>query len=400
MKTEHRNLKTFEEPYAQVVLRMHGCHDIIVNSAHARTFGDDNFTVLKSPLDLGQLAGFGETITSSKRAEPCYCDKIGAVFALRSNFCVFESAYVALSGAQQETLGLGYFQVRSRKELRRYNVFNVQSRLVASKTMISRVTPLSGIEAVVQAPSSGEAELPPQSLVCSAVREGRIIVDRREYRVPEDEGYLVFDSALAKALRMLSIPGSSIASVKETVLESLKNSDGIDYEPISVSIEYLFSSSRIDNLSTSLSEIRSRLFDALVLQQFQHDLEESTSTVQAPFTQLNWGTELGSTTSACLAETSPITRNIGLVEEKNERRLNPMLARWSGALDLYKEQKAIVLPSRAERTRVLNALWHDEDFRGMPREYGGALILIIPSEGVELLRKKGFNFEVQDVKLN
>ena len=53
--------------------------------------------------------------------------------------------------------------------------------------------------------------------------------------------------------------------------------------------------------------------------------------------------------------------------------------------------------NRKERDRLLSSLWKDKQLYGMPRDYAGALLLIVPEEAVSVLRKKGFKFAVRDV---
>jgi hypothetical protein len=78
---------------------------------------------------------------------------------------------------------------------------------------------------------------------------------------------------------------------------------------------------------------------------------------------------------------------------------DPLTAKiqWKPALLQYSSQKALAFPDRPERDRVLAALWNDQELYGMPRDYAGALLLIVPEEAVLLLRKKGFSFLVRDV---
>ena len=70
---------------------------------------------------------------------------------------------------------------------------------------------------------------------------------------------------------------------------------------------------------------------------------------------------------------------------------------WKAALALYSSRKALSIADRKERDRLLSALWNDEDLFGMPRDYAGALLLIVPAEAVPLLRAKGFKFSIRDV---
>ncbi len=70
---------------------------------------------------------------------------------------------------------------------------------------------------------------------------------------------------------------------------------------------------------------------------------------------------------------------------------------WKPELESYSGKKAIEFPDKQERHRVLEALWNDPDFQGMPRDYAGALILIVPDRAVDLLQKKSFKFTVQDI---
>jgi hypothetical protein len=62
-----------------------------------------------------------------------------------------------------------------------------------------------------------------------------------------------------------------------------------------------------------------------------------------------------------------------------------------------RDRKAIEFPDREERQRVLGVLWTDKRFLGMPRDYAGSLILVVPARAVPLLRSKGFTFKVRAV---
>ena len=70
---------------------------------------------------------------------------------------------------------------------------------------------------------------------------------------------------------------------------------------------------------------------------------------------------------------------------------------WKSHLSSYRYKKALQFPDRQERDRLLAALWNDDDLYGVPRDYAGALLLIVPEPAVEVLRKKGFKFIVRDV---
>lgn len=71
-------------------------------------------------------------------------------------------------------------------------------------------------------------------------------------------------------------------------------------------------------------------------------------------------------------------------------------ARWKSNLYLYPARRALAFADRHERDRLLASLWDDQQFYGMPRDYAGALLLVVPEEAVALLRKKGLKFSVRD----
>ena len=81
---------------------------------------------------------------------------------------------------------------------------------------------------------------------------------------------------------------------------------------------------------------------------------------------------------------------------KTENFLSPK-PQWKPALGLYHSRKAVALPDRKERDRLLASLWSDQELYGLPRDYAGALLLIVPEEAVPILQKKGFKFAVRDV---
>ena len=70
--------------------------------------------------------------------------------------------------------------------------------------------------------------------------------------------------------------------------------------------------------------------------------------------------------------------------------------RWKSALDLYSSRKTLAFATREERDRLLVSLWNDQALYGMPRDYAGALLLIVPGEAVPVLRRKGLKFALRD----
>ena len=66
-------------------------------------------------------------------------------------------------------------------------------------------------------------------------------------------------------------------------------------------------------------------------------------------------------------------------------------------LYLYPSRKGLAFANRQERDRLLSSLWSDAQLYGMPRDYAGALLLIVPEEAIPLLREKGFKFDLRDV---
>ena len=81
---------------------------------------------------------------------------------------------------------------------------------------------------------------------------------------------------------------------------------------------------------------------------------------------------------------------------KTDKLLHPR-GQWRPALDLYPEKKVLAFPNREERDRLLASLWSDSQLFGMPRDYAGALLLIVPDEAVQILQARGFRFVIQDV---
>ena len=77
-------------------------------------------------------------------------------------------------------------------------------------------------------------------------------------------------------------------------------------------------------------------------------------------------------------------------------KLPALKTQWKPSLHLYSSRKALAFASRRDRDRLLAALWSDLQLYGMPRDYAGALLLIVPEPAVALLRKKGFMFTVRD----
>ena len=80
---------------------------------------------------------------------------------------------------------------------------------------------------------------------------------------------------------------------------------------------------------------------------------------------------------------------------KNGKVVSPK-TEWKPSLYLYASRKALAFADRPERDRLLAALWNDHELYGMPRDYAGALLLIVPENAVSVLRKKGFKFAVRD----
>ncbi|PWU21998.1 MAG: hypothetical protein C5B50_00340 [Verrucomicrobia bacterium] len=79
------------------------------------------------------------------------------------------------------------------------------------------------------------------------------------------------------------------------------------------------------------------------------------------------------------------------------RNGHPSKVEWKAHLYAYPSRKALAFADRRERDRLLASLWEDEQLYGMPRDYAGALLLIVPEDAVAVLRKKGFKFAVRDV---
>jgi hypothetical protein len=86
------------------------------------------------------------------------------------------------------------------------------------------------------------------------------------------------------------------------------------------------------------------------------------------------------------------------MKSKSNHHLAAPKLQWKPSLCLYPSMKALAFPNRRERDRVLESLWTDQELYGMPRDYAGALLLIVPEEAVSVLREKGFKFAVRDVR--
>lgn len=50
-----------------------------------------------------------------------------------------------------------------------------------------------------------------------------------------------------------------------------------------------------------------------------------------------------------------------------------------------------------EIDRAIDLLWSDPDLIGMPRHYADGKTMIVPEEGVELLRSKSLKFRVSEL---
>jgi hypothetical protein len=171
--------------------------------------------------------------------------------------------------------------------------------------------------------------------------------------------------------------------------------------------------------------IRERLFDALVLKKFEQKIEDKIGRIGGTFLSsscktlgkdLDWSIAKGYLNlNQLLAVSSSQPGGTFHGSTENGRNQKEFVAPngdqqmnnsptkkidWRDDLNLYKEKKAIVFADRNERSKVLTALWHDPDLVGMPRDYAGGLILVVPERAVSLLRDKGFTFDVQDVAWN
>jgi hypothetical protein len=225
--------------FPQVILEMRGCRDVFVNEAHSRVFGEKDFSVVRSlgtaRSRLSEAKRTRKHRTNRRKCEACYCEKVGAVFALRPPFCVFETSFLNLKQPHRETQGLGYFQVERKNGARSYKIFRVYSSKVWSqdrKTLMHcTVVPLSGLSAqVLRIGPLGS--LPPRFLKCSAFLNGKSWLEEEQFEIPSDVGYIEFDKALQLALKLLNEGKKELSSIKQIVLQKIRaRSNDIDYDP-------------------------------------------------------------------------------------------------------------------------------------------------------------------------
>lgn len=402
---------------AQVLLEMAGCHDLFVNPAHNVIFGEEQFTVVKTPDEVKRKLA---DITHSHRG-PCYCDKIGAIYSLRSEFCVFESAYEGMRNDAREKRGIGFFQVSENGAERSYKIYRVHTALVKSgqnarSLMECWIVPFAGLTVSISGKAlSSEV---PEDLSYSIRLNGQRVGLEQVVKVPPDPGYMAFHDALSLAIQKIEAEPDQILGVRDFMLEQIRcNPSGIAYEPIEGSIVSLFESNETGTVLARLIAIRHRLFDALVLKEAEEKIE---AMVQQAFSaachmlhkDLQWNLGIGYLTLGQLialdgkTESRPLQGFLanggnqnGVTQTKGVyMQTDSTKHLWKADLDLYRERKAIEFPDRSAREKVLEALWKDDELFGMPRDYAGTLILVVPDEAVNLLQKKGFTFIVRDVE--
>ncbi len=414
-------------PFAQVILRMSGCHDLVVNTAHTRVFGVEQFQVAESPAQIlkhllkptSRLKRVGHLDGPSQQCEPCYCGKIGAVYALRSEFCPFETAFSDLERGASETRGIGFFQVNQIGLSRTYSVHRVYAkRLPQESVMHCWILPVTGL--TVTLTSQTPSENPPRKLARSCRWNGEEWLRGETVLVPEDSGYCAFDGALKRALTMFEGKKAKPEAIKQFCLDWIRKCPTeVDYEPIEGSLLCLFERNDQHSPMEEISRIRERLFDALVLKELEDRIEESAaqaflasckdlqSDLECSLARsfLTIGQVLAVSSnhlSGYPSDSAPIGRDQKeqLAPKGGAKMENNDLTKkieWKADLDLYPDRKALKFNDRKERDKLLGSLWSDRELIGMPRDYAGALILIVPQEAVELLQRKGFTFRIQDV---
>jgi hypothetical protein len=414
-------------PIPEVLLRMSGCRDLLVNKAHTEIFGRHRFYLADSSKGFAKALAKREQVVRKAEdhqgSEVCYCEKINSAYALRGQYCPFETAFGSLVKTGCGQSRFGFFQIGNGNGTRHYIPYRIHATLFDARPtrrlMQCQILPLSGTSVYISGTTLNSG-LPPKYVTCSVLMNGKLIFDEQKVNVPDDVGYRGFGQILSAISGSVKNRVGTLEEIKQNFLSAVKNlHDHVDYYPIRESVECLFSPGSFESVYGRIAEVRSKLFDALVLEGIEGEVERTVATTVGAFVEpcgftrksVAWkaakesfiagqalalsfsnqgGTPSGSTANGRNRNAFSPSPNGGV-------NMNNDSSFWKHSLDLYDERKAVVFPDRKERTRVLQSLVTDKAFVGMPRDYAGELVLIVPEPAIPLFRKRGFHFEVKDV---
>ena len=66
---------------------------------------------------------------------------------------------------------------------------------------------------------------------------------------------------------------------------------------------------------------------------------------------------------------------------------------WRQRLGYYKQKTALKFLAEAELDKALDLFWKDDELYGLPRDYADGRTIVVPTEAVALLRRKGLQFQ-------
>jgi hypothetical protein len=398
--------------FPAVFLEMAGCHDLYVNEAHGHEFGREEFNVLPRRSSALRLR------FEHDHDERCYCEKVGSLFALSSNFCAFERAFHFLKEGSEDCTVTAFLAVSIKSQVREYKVYRIACRLVSQPhsrklAMIALVVPIPQMRVQVQT-SKTATEI--QKLSSKLLWNDTELYSTSPTEIYHPT-YAAFDEVLRKGESQLK-RGLKIQTVKDGILARLYEVvDKIDYEPIKGFVQWTFRENKnAHQLIQEFAQTRGRLFDAVLVRdkvegqihqaldyEFARTCTRIENEVEWPlvrgrfnFTQLQAISSLQTSRKELLPADSGRTKEcppaqIGGTGVRIEKHT------WEARLACYSEKKAVRFGSKEERNKALGLLWKDSEMKGMPRDYVDGLTLIVPAEAVPIFSRKGLAFKEFDV---
>ena len=252
-----------EEP--NVLLFMEGCVLLAENPSHAKLFPRTSLEMPRSTSEFEQVVEKIKTLKSLNVAErastgPVFCDEVNAIFALRSEDCVFEDlcAVLAENGDQESLRSIQLFGV-SQNGVRSYRVARVRAQLLARREPLAVIqeSPIDHLEVHVR--SEGESGEPPTALHVRVSLGEQEFIEEVCYPVNTDTEdlkiYRDFDKTLEKA------QGLSEEEAKASLATAIRQLPLKEYAPpFGTMVDNLFLGP--EDHETEIRKLRERLWDA------------------------------------------------------------------------------------------------------------------------------------------
>jgi hypothetical protein len=259
-----RALLEGEEP--KIVLFMEGCVQLAENPSHADLFPRASPEI---PRSMSEFEGVVEKIEKLKSLEladrvstyPVFCDEVDAIFALRSEDCVFEDLYAvsAKNGGQESLRGVQFYDVSQKNGVRSYRVARVGAQLPArgGPLIVIQESPIDHLEVHVR--SEGKSGEPPTALHVKVFLEKQEFIEEARYPVNTDTEdlkiYRDFDKTLEKA------QGLSEEEAKASLATAIRQLPLKEYAPpFGTMVDNLFLGP--EDHETEIRKLRERLWDA------------------------------------------------------------------------------------------------------------------------------------------